>query len=50
MREFERRSGGNLRASHGQPRRSYSPAERHHGGIGVQPGWQKLGGIGEIGL
>jgi len=40
----ERKSGGQSRAYLGQPRRSYSLAERHIGGLEVQPGWQKLGG------
>jgi hypothetical protein len=35
MRGFESRSGGNLWASHRQPRRSYSPAKIHYGGVRV---------------
>ena len=52
MRGFGRRSGGNPWASHGQPRRSYSPAQRYHGGgggTGSSPGGRN-GGIGEIGM
>lgn len=48
MRDFESRRGGNPRASHGQPCRSFSPAKRHRRGIGVQPGWQILGGWGRL--
>ncbi|RHN68202.1 hypothetical protein MtrunA17_Chr3g0111301 [Medicago truncatula] len=50
MRVRESRSGGVVRATFRQPRRSFSPAVRHSGGVGVQPGWQKTGGKGEIGL
>jgi len=51
MREYrEIVSGGTSKANLGQPRRSLSPAERFTGGLGVQPGWQISGGIGEIGL
>jgi len=50
MRYFESRRGGNPRASHGATALELFLAKRHHGGIGVQPGWQILGGIGEIGL
>jgi len=51
MREYrEVVSGGRPRANLRQPRQSLSPAERYIGGFGGQPGWQKIGGIGEIGL
>jgi hypothetical protein len=40
--------GGSSRVSFGQPRRSLSPAERIHGRIRVQPGWQKLGEYGKL--
>jgi len=48
MREKgETESNDQPRATLGQPRRSNSPAERE--GIGVQPVWQKIGGMGESG-
>jgi len=46
----ERIGGGGSRASLRQPRRSFSPANKNHGGSGVQPGWQISGGIGVFGL
>jgi len=45
MRGTERRSGGNPWASHRQPRRSYSTAERHHGG---DRGPARVADIGEV--
>jgi len=50
MRVNERKNGDQPRVYLGQPRQSFSPAERYIGGSWVQPGWQKLGGIREIGL
>jgi len=47
MRGFERRSGGNPWAGHGQPRRSYFPTERHHGGTGSSQGGRYKGDKGD---